>query len=255
LIHHGSGPTPEPTIDATPRAVEPVPAAPPRLTMQAFWRDFGDEVFSLDRGVPWTFVRLLRNPGAAIRAYVVDRDARTTRPLRWFLIGFALLALAFGRVGGAGDLGELIRDATGDRDGAAAMWVVLQHILWLLLFTVPPAIAGGLRIAFARHAPSFAEMWVFALYACGQLLVYAAGVLLLPRWPGLDLLGAVAMVAGPPVFLLVACLGYFPQPGLGRVLRGALAAVLGGAFTLGAIAGVLWTAFHLGKAFPGVFGG
>lgn len=243
------GRSPEPTIDTNPSP----PAPPPRLTMRAFWRDFGDEAFSLDRGLSWTFARLTRNPGAAIRAYVVDRDPRMTRPLRYFLVGFALLALVFGTTPGIDGIGQLLRVATGDPGGGAAIWAVLQHALWLLLFTVPTSIAAGLRAAFVRHAPSFAEMWVFALYCCGHLLFAWAATLGLAWGFDLDVLPAITMLVLPPAFLIVASLGYFPDPGAGRVLRAALGAALSGGFAIALIAGVLWVAFHVGKAWPGLF--
>lgn len=218
--------------------------------MQAFWRDLGDEAFSLDRGLPWTFVRMTRNPGATIRAFVVDRDPRITRPLRYFLIGFALLALTFGLEPGVADLGDMIREASGDVGGGAAIWAVMGQLLWLLLFTVPPSIAAALRLAFARYGPGFAEMWVFALYCCGHVMFFGAAAIGLAQMFKLDLVAAVTMVVLPPALLLVGCLGYFPQSGAQRALRGALAVLLSGAFSIALIGGVLWCAFHVGRAWP-----
>ena len=178
---------------------------------------------------------------------------RLTRPLRYFLVGFALLALAFAGTAGDADVGDLLRDAAGDAGGGAAIWAVLRHGLWLLLFTVPPSIAVALRVAFARHGPGFAEMWVFALYCCGHLFCFWAATLGFAWVSHLDMVPAVALLVLPPVLLLVACLGYFPQPGALRVGRAALAVLLSGGFSAALIAGVLWCAFHLGRAWPDAF--
>ena len=94
---------------------------PPRLTMAHFWQDFSDEVLSVDRGVPWTFRRMTVNPGAAIRDFVVDRNARMTRPLRYFLIGFALYALLFRFTLGADEIHQMVLAVRTDRATRASL--------------------------------------------------------------------------------------------------------------------------------------
>ncbi len=70
-------------------------ARPTRLSTRTFLGEIVDEVFSLDRGLPWTFRELLRHPGTVIRRYVEWRDSRLTRPLRYLLVALALAAIAF----------------------------------------------------------------------------------------------------------------------------------------------------------------
>jgi len=65
----------------------------PRLSARVFFNDVAGELFSLDRGVPYTLWQLLRRPGPTIRRYVELRDERLTKPFRLVLICLALAAL------------------------------------------------------------------------------------------------------------------------------------------------------------------
>lgn len=228
--------------------------------MAAFWRDFSDEVFSLDRGLLWTFWQLLANPGQLIRRHVDQRDPRITRPVRYYLVGFLLLAVVFKDSAPLDFLEDVIRNRLGDIGGGAAVWAVLQHMTLLALVTVVPAVACGLRIAYASHGPTFAEMWVFALFVIAQLFIYWAMFSI-----AMACLQGMQPEAGifqflPPVFIVVpvaclisSCLGYFPQPGAGRALRAILATALGMALIYAFSAAILVGAFQIGKHWPGLF--
>jgi hypothetical protein len=235
---------------------------PPRLTMAAFWRDFSDEVLSLDRGLPWTFWQLLVRPGWLVRLYVDRRDPRVSRPVRYFLLGFVLLALMMGSrspKGASDSLESIIRSGFGDAGGGAAVWTVLEHPVLLALVTIVPATASGLRLAYARHAPTFAEMWVFAVYVIAQVFVYWSLIGIGEVWLGERNAEAGAIL--PPIILVLpvaclmaTCLEYFPEPGLGRVLRASLATLMALALTYGLVAAILVAAFQLGKHWPALFG-
>jgi Protein of unknown function (DUF3667) len=201
--------TPPTDVDAADTPV----TAPPRLSMRAFWHDVGDEVFSLDRGLLWTAWRMTRRPGSLIRHYVVDRESRTTRPLRFFLIGFALMALAFQYAGAADATIDGVREGMqrgGGRGSAItdAVIVVLRHIQWLLLCIALPVLAGALRLVFRRFDPNFAEMWVFGLYLMGEVWLVWAVLVTLSSFAGLPGLLYLLLVV-PPLTLIAACLGYF----------------------------------------------
>lgn len=223
--------------------MEPNPATPPpRLTMKAFWRDFGDEVFSLERGLPWTFWQLCRSPGALIRRYVDQRDPRVVRPLRWFLVGFALMAIVFQSVGGAESAQEGFRVGLAGKSGeqvlAHSIWTVMSHLQWVLLGAVFPAGAYALTVVYRRHGPEFAEMWVLCLYLAGQVLGVWALLLFSEQYievPGT----AQAMLAMPAAWFIAACLGYFPGKGLARWLRAVAALLLAAGLTMLLVVGAV----------------
>lgn len=215
---------------------------PPRLTMKAFWRDFGDEVFSLERGLPWTFWQLCRSPGALIRRYVDQRDPRVVRPLRWFLLGFALMAIVFQSVGGTESAQAGFRTGLAGRDDEAAMaqaiWTVMSHLQWVLLGAVFPAGAHALTVVYRRHGPEFAEMWVLCLYLAGQVL--GVWALLLASESYLQIPGtAQAMLAMPAAWFIAACLGYFPGRGPAGWVRAVGALLLAAALTMLLVVGAV----------------
>lgn len=223
--------------------MEPSPnAPPPRLTMKAFWRDFGDEVLSLERGLPWTFWQMCRSPGALIRRYVDERDPRVVRPLRWFLLGFALMAVVFQSVGGTESAQSGFRTGLAGRSEdeaiAQALWTVMSHLQWVLLGAVFPAGAHALTVVYRRHGPEFAEMWVFCLYLAGQVLGVWALLLAFDHY--LELPGvAQAMLAMPAAWLIAACLGYFPGRGPAGWLRAVAALLLAAALTMLLVVGAV----------------
>ena len=215
---------------------------PPRLTMKAFWREFGDEVFSLDRGLPWTFWQLCRSPGALIRRYVDQRDSRAVRPLRWFLIGFAMIAVVFQSAGGAESAQAGFRAGlaghANEEAVAGAIWTVMSHLQWVLLGAVFPAGAYALTLAYRRHAPEFAEMWVFCLYLTGQVL--GVWALLMASEEIVSVPGtAPAMLAMPALWFIAACLGYFPERGFARWLRALGALLLAAVLTMMLVVGAV----------------
>lgn len=230
-------------------------AAPERLTMAAFWRDFSDEVFSLDRGLPWSFWQLLVRPGQFIRLYIEQRDPRATRPVRYYLVGFVAAALLFEATSPFAELEGLLRSG-GNMSGGAALWLVLQHAELLILLTFVPGIACGLRLAYGVHRPTFAEMWVFAVFAVAQLLiVWAATSALTALYPWLDVWLGIPLLVLTPVYLVVACLGYFPQPGAGRALRAAWASALGFSLSYAIAAAIAVGALQAGRQWPAILGG
>ena len=201
------------------------PAPPERLTMTAFWRDVGNEVFSLDRGLPWTLARMFRNPGALVRDYVKVRDPRIIRPLRHFLVGFALMAVVFSLAGGVQSAREGLFEGLQDQGTAMAeaIWFLLSHVQVLLVLVILPAGALALERIYRRHGPTFAEMWVMCLFVAGQAMAVAAVLFALDHWLHLPGMGALLLLQGPAWFLATAT-GYFPgRSWPRRILRAVLA--------------------------------
>jgi hypothetical protein len=203
------------------------PAPPGRLTMAAFWRDVGQEIFSLDRGLPGTFLGMFRNPGGLVRDYVVTRDPRIIRPLRHFLVGFALLALVFSLAGGVSSfrVGVTAGASEAGPGVAEALWGLLSHMQLLLVLVVLPAGALALERVYRRHGPTFAEMWVMCLFVAGQAMIVAALLFASGEWlhvPGTGWL----LLAQVPAWFLATALGYFPAASWPRRLLSAVIALV-----------------------------
>ena len=164
------------------------------LTLRELWQQLADELFSLERGLPYTIVQLFRAPGATVRRYVVERDPRVTRPVRYFALPgtlFAALILALrprlDRLDGA------VRDA---RDAAVADFAY-EHMLLLAVVGVV-ATALAVWLVFRSRRPTLVEEAVLATYANAQGL-WLNGLLIVAVAFGapklVALTGAVAMVA------------------------------------------------------------
>lgn len=184
--------------------------------MQAFAHDAADELFSLDRGLPYTFLTLFRAPAKVVREYVEWRSPLVTKPLRYFLIVVLLVnaaasisdwivAPAGGRSAPAAlaipanaKPGETSADRVGDAFGRAAVWLFDTHIDWVLLFTVP-FLALACQRVFRAQGYNFAEFWVLALYGTAQAYVFVGLWVILVNH-GLTVPGFAALALAPPTF-------------------------------------------------------
>lgn len=161
----------------------------PRLSARVFFADVADELFSLDRGVPYTLGQLLLHPGRTIRRYVVERDPRLTKPFRLVVICLAIFT-ALGHITGL-DTGLPARlqgvppdqDSTGGAFRAAMAAVTGNFDLVLVLCWVP-AIAAGVQSLYKQHQLNYAEVFVFGLYTLPQMLVWLLPMAILVAWTG-----------------------------------------------------------------------
>lgn len=230
-------------MDMPPDAASP----PPRLTMPAFWHEVAEGMFNLERGLPWTFWRMLVAPGRLIRGFVVDRDPRIVRPVRYFLVCFSIAALVFGLVGGEADTLEGFNEDSVEAPSGddAVIWWVMSQVQWLLLIAVVPAFAAALRVAFASARPNYAEMWVFSLYFTGQTLLVGTVFMAFdwiaewPEWVGLAI---------PAWIFVAACLGYFAMPWPGRLARTLLALAIAATLVAAFLAAVMYAALQIARA-------
>lgn len=157
------------------------------LTLREIWQQLADELFSLDRGLPYTFLQLLRSPGATVRRYVLERDPRITKPVRYFLIpgtAFAATVLAL-----RPRLDALTPSEPGSPQAAIAEFAYQN----LLMLAVASLVAGAIAVWFVFRArrPTFVEAVVLSTYANAQAL-WLNGVLL------------VAVAFGAPVAVSTA---------------------------------------------------
>lgn len=143
------------------------------LTMREIWQQLADELFSLDRGLPYTFLQLFRAPGATVRRYVLQRDPRITKPVRYFLVpgtAFAATILAL-----RPRLDAMTPSAPGSPQAAIAEFAYQN----LLLLAVASLLAGAIAVwlVFRARRPTFVEAVVLSTYANAQSL-WLNGVLL-----------------------------------------------------------------------------
>lgn len=155
----------------------------PRLSTRAFISDVTDELFSIDRGVPYTLWQLLRRPGPTIRRYVVERDPRLTKPFRLVLICLTVLALALHLAGISTSFEAGVQQGYADAGNdskafRASLETFIGHLDLMLILSWVPAIAAGVQRSYRRRDLNYAEAFVFGLYTLPQVLVW----LQLPLW-------------------------------------------------------------------------
>lgn len=189
----------------------PAPAPesrPPRLTVASVFAEMADELFSLDRGLPYTAWCVLRSPGSTARRYVETRDPRLTRPFRLALIVLALCALVL-HLSGQGEqfLAGLVHGTRASAGGrspdalTAAMSALFARFDLALVVCWLPAVALSFMRAPVKPRPNLAEATAFSLYALASLLPLQLALLL-----GLPLLGVQPM--GFLLLLPLAWLGW-----------------------------------------------
>lgn len=149
-----------------------------------FFHDVAAELFSLDRGVPYTLGHLLLRPGPTIRRYIVERDARLTKPFRLVLICLAVVA-ALAQITSAGDgfLPAFNAAATRPVDSTTdalrtALQTVTGHLDIMLVLCWVPAIGAGVQSMYKQSPLNFAEAFVFGLYTLPLMLAWQLPLLL-----------------------------------------------------------------------------
>lgn len=155
--------------------------AVPRLSARVFFQDLAEELFSLDRGIPYTLWQLLTRPGSTTRRYIETRDRRLTKPFRLALLSLALV-LVFGEsnvvdfghgllVGltGADEAGQAGRSAS----VVSATVAQLNAYLHLALIACwVPVVAAAMQRSHGRWGLNSAEAFVFGLYTLPQTLIW-----------------------------------------------------------------------------------
>lgn len=202
------------TNTPSPHVSDPTPV--PRLSARVFFADVADELFSLDRGVPYTLGQLLLRPGPTIRRYIEQRDPRLTKPFRLVVICLALVA-ALGHLAGLDTgLPAGLEGAPPDQDSTggafrAAMAAVTNNFDLVLVLCWVPAIAAGVQSLYKPYQLNYAEVFVFGLYTLPQMLVWLMPMMLLVAWTG-DAPGwMLPTLATTPVML--SAHGYFRPDG------------------------------------------
>ena len=192
-----------------------------RLQLGPFIRNAVSNLLDVDRGYLYTFVRLLREPGPVIRAYLAGDRVRMVHPIRYFTLALTLLLVA----------GELLGVDTPITFYERALLRLTEQLGWgvvvpslrfvfdkldVLFFLSVLAVYTSLfvvSIRLTRHLPyNLAEVLVFLLYTGGEVLyvLLPFALLGLLHLPGYLMLNALAV----PVFFVYqayASVGFFSK--------------------------------------------
>ncbi|MBD8524903.1 DUF3667 domain-containing protein [Pseudomarimonas arenosa] len=222
------------------------PARPARLDARQLLSEWGQELFSLDRGLLWTIAQLVVRPGQLIRLYVDWRDPRIVRPSRLLLVLFAIAALMWQADGVgedffAGFFGQLEASHMNAQVIGAAQWV-LNHFSLLLTLLWAPATGGAVQQCYRSLNLNLAESLVFGLYTLCLFVPLQLLVWVLVAWAA----EWVYLIYLLPLLVIThAAYGYARADGFGwarALLCGVLAQVvlflglLSGLFALAAFA-------------------
>ncbi len=167
---------------------------PAPLTARDLWREVVDELFSLDRGLPYTFVSLWRAPGVTVRRYVETRDPKVTRPVRYFLVAAGAMAATVLAL--RTRLVALGQTPTTGEQAAIANFAIEN----LLVINAVGVVCGALvlRLIFSKRGTTFGETLVLSAYSGAQAMwlnVAFAALIVVARHPWIAVVGSVAMVA------------------------------------------------------------
>jgi hypothetical protein len=201
--------------------MQPSRVRPARLTVRAFGEHIADELFSLHRGMPWTFWQLVANPGATLRAYVDWRDPRVTRPVRYFLVALALL----GATAWLADLGVKTEQgfdaayrasegpALAPPPSAPALRLafdLLARPVVIALLTLLPAFAAAIERVFRTSGINLAESYAISTFVISQVAAMLALLMALGEvMPSELLVLEVVLLALILVYPIGAIRGYF----------------------------------------------
>ncbi len=144
---------------------------PPRLDARTLLLDLVQEITSWERGLAYTFRLLTRAPHLAVTDYIERRDARLIKPMRYFLICFAVYAL----IGSACNWWAVHqREAEGLPPGRDWIRPIYERYRLVLMLALIPVISAAFRRANPDSGYNLAERWVFALYVFAQFLLWAS---------------------------------------------------------------------------------
>jgi hypothetical protein len=176
------------------------------LSIKHFVHELADEMLHFDSKVPATLRNLVFNPGFLSVEYFAGRKTRYLRPLRMYLIIFAInfflfsffkpVALYdFSRIQQAdtsGQINRLVEKIAIKSNTTPAMVIEKITVRWqkgisVLQIMNPMILAGVLMVFFGRNRIHFAEHLVFALHF--QSFTFLLGCLMFPIYlfTGIDL--------------------------------------------------------------------
>jgi hypothetical protein len=156
---------PQQADPAGPRVAEGAraPALSGRVTLAELVGGMRDEFLQWDRGLVGTFLALMWRPASVVRAYVIDRDARYSKPWRYLLfsifVSIAAVWLARNGFGPGPPHVSLQQDQVS---------LLMDNAAWLTGAVLPLA-AIAMRIAFIGLNLRFVDCLVALCYTQGQV--------------------------------------------------------------------------------------
>ena len=143
-------------------------------------REAATELSGFDSGVPYTVKCLLSAPGATVRRYLDERDARITRPLRMFVMTLVLY-FAAASLGGINEVSaaswqQILGSHGPDAAPFVEFFVRYQTALFALVL---PLMMLATRVAWPRSGRTLAEHLILNTYLfSAQMLIITPFVLL-----------------------------------------------------------------------------
>lgn len=176
-----------------------------RLTLRALWREFAERFLKLEHGLALTFRELTTAPGQVCRRYVAGERKRYVSPLSYFVLGTAVVLLAFSfqlehtrewmlevmeQGGERVFFGLLPAEKVPEFVALNLRLIGVTYAYQIVLLLIP--FVFFLRLFFRRPGYNLAEIGVYALFVTGHynLLDGLLSLLLL-----------VATGSGTPVWL------------------------------------------------------
>lgn len=155
-----------------------------RLTLRSIVAHLLTDALDLDRGLLFTFLELIRRPGAVAREYVKGRTVTYANPVKYFLVMGALTTLVYVNTGLAGEMATGL--AEGMKEGsrgeihpqASAVLEVISSYFTLLMAATIPSTALASRLVFRRAGYNYAEHLVFSTFVGAQQCALAVALLL-----------------------------------------------------------------------------
>ena len=207
-----------------------------QLTVRVVWRGFAHDVLDLDRGLLLAVREMTLRPGAMIRSYVAGQRQRYGNPFTYLFLSGALSLVLWSLFAGpmAAQMNERIMRRASSIAAFSpeqkARWVALQ--LALVPYTAHIGVAMCLafvvllRVFFRKSGYNFAEIFIFGLFATGQIFLVGSVVLvvLLLLGGSYNVYTAVTL-ATYPIIYTQAALGFFGRR-FGTVAKVLLALVV-----------------------------
>lgn len=170
-----------------------------RITTKAVFEEVRDRLIHIDSGFLYTFLQLVRRPGATIREFLEGRRAPYTKPVKFLIWATALNFLVFHLVG----LDKEIMDAVVQQQGQAvpsagakAFQAKFSQYIFdhpaIMIFLLIPNIALCSWLFFRKSGYNYAEHFVLNAYLMGAVSLFGVVLNPLTKFVGTGMVGLFA---------------------------------------------------------------
>lgn len=191
-----------------PACGQPTPTR--RIDMAFIREQLQRDVFSVDRGLLFTFRELLMRPGMMLRGYLAGRRAGHIKPMVLLMLSVALLLFVSHMAGGEPMSADAVREKSADQQKmreALVGWINANFALVTLVLL--PIEAAAFKLAFRRFRDNnYAEWLVILAYLTAMTSLLWTALLLVQPWLGAAGFSLVVML-GVFTYMAYALLQFF----------------------------------------------